>query len=46
MTRRGITPEMIAVGKTCTVFGYPHKTELDEARIEYIIPDEKRIEPR
>ena len=46
MTRRGITPEMIAVGKTCTVFGYPHKTKPDEARIEYIVLDEKRIELR
>jgi hypothetical protein len=46
MTRRGITPEMIAVGKTCTVFGYPHKSKQDEARIEYIVLDGKRIELR
>ena len=46
MERRGITPEMIAVGKTCTVFGYPHMTNPDEARIEYIILDGKRIELR
>jgi hypothetical protein len=46
MERRGITAEMIAVGKTCTVFGYPHMTNPDEARIEYIILDGKRIELR
>ena len=46
MQRRGITPEMIAPGKTCTVFGYPHTSKADEARIEYIILDGKRIELR
>jgi uncharacterized protein DUF6152 len=46
MQRRGITPEMIAPGKTCIVFGYPHTSNLDEARIEYIILDGKRIELR
>ena len=46
MQRRGITPEMIAPGKTCTVFGYPHTSKPDEARIEYIILDGKRIELR
>lgn len=46
MERRGITPELIAAGKTCTVFGYPHSSNPDEARIEYIILDGKRIELR
>jgi hypothetical protein len=46
MDRRGITQDMIAPGKTCTVFGYPHKSRPDEARIEYIILDGKRIELR
>lgn len=46
MGRRGVTPEMIAPGKTCTVFGYPHTTEPDEARIEYMIIDEQRYELR
>jgi hypothetical protein len=46
MERRGITPDMIAPGKTCTVFGYPHTSNPDEARIEYIILDGKRIELR
>jgi hypothetical protein len=46
MQRRGVQPEMIAVGKTVTVFGYPHMTEPDEARIEYIIVDGQRFELR
>jgi len=46
MGRRGVTEEMIAPGKTCTVFGYPHMTEPDEARIEYIIIDGTRHELR
>ena len=46
MERRGITPDIIAAGKTCTVFGYPHTSNPDEARIEYIILDGKRIELR
>jgi hypothetical protein len=46
MQARGVTPDMIAVGKTCTVFGYPHTTKPDEARIEYIIVDDKRVELR
>src|SRR4029453_2517770 len=44
MQQRGITPDMIAPGKTCTVFGYPHTSHPDEARIEYIILDGKRID--
>ncbi|MBL9036803.1 MAG: hypothetical protein JNN33_18715, partial [Rhodospirillaceae bacterium] len=27
MQRRGVTAEMIAPGKTCTVFGYPHMSK-------------------
>ena len=46
MQQRGITPDMIAPGKTCTVFGYPHTSNPDEARIEYIILDGKRVELR
>lgn len=46
MQQRGITPDMIAPGKTCTVFGYPHTSNPNEARIEYIILDGKRIELR
>jgi len=46
MERRGITPDIIAAGKTCTVFGHPHTSNPDEARIEYIIVDGKRVELR
>jgi len=46
MQSRGITQDLIAPGKTCTVFGYPHTSKPDEARIEYIILDGKRIELR
>lgn len=46
MQRRGVTAEMIAVGKTCTVFGYPHMSMPDEARIEYLIIDGRRYELR
>ena len=46
MQRRGITADDIAPGKTCTVFGYPHTSDPEEARIEYIILDGNRIELR
>lgn len=46
MQRRGVMPEMVAPGKTCTVFGYPSLTDPDEARIEYIIIDGTRYELR
>ena len=46
MQQRGITADMILPGKTCTVFGYPHTSNPDEARIEYIILDGKRVELR
>ena len=46
MGRRGVTEEMIAPGKTCTVFGYPHTSKPDEARIEYLIIDGNRHELR
>lgn len=46
MQRRGVTAEMIAPGRTCTVFGYPHLSRPDEARIEYMIIDGQRYELR
>lgn len=46
MLNRGVTADMIAPGKTCTVYGYPHKSHPEEARIEYIILDDKRYELR
>ena len=46
MQSRGATADLIAPGKTCTVFGYPHTSKPGEARIEYIVLDGKRIELR
>src|SRR5256886_14562137 len=46
MERRGITPDMLAPGQTRTVVGYPHTSNPDEARIEYIVLDGKRVELR
>src|SRR4051794_13458431 len=46
MQQRGFPPDIIAPGKTCPVFGYPHTTNPDEARIEYIILAGKRIKLR
>ena len=46
MQSRGATPDVVAVGKTCTVYGYPSTSKPDEARIEYIVVDGKRIELR
>ena len=46
MLQRGATADLIAPGKTCTVFGYPHTSKPAEARIEYIVLDGKRIELR
>jgi hypothetical protein len=46
MQARGATADLIAPGKTCTVFGYPHMSKPNEARIEYIVLEGKRIELR
>ena len=46
MQARGVAPEAIAPGTTCTVFGYPHTSIPDEARIEYIVLAGKRVELR
>jgi hypothetical protein len=46
MQQRGATADRIAPGKTCTVFGYPHTSDPNEARIEYIVLEGKRIELR
>ena len=46
MQSRGVTPQMIAPGKTCTVHGYPHNSKATEARIEYMLVDGKRYELR
>lgn len=36
LQRRGVTPEMLAIGATATVEGYPHKSNPDELRAERI----------
>jgi hypothetical protein len=36
MENRGLKKEMLKVGETATVVGYPHKTEKDEMRVERI----------
>lgn len=46
MRNRGVEAAMIEPGKTCTVHGYPHKTDPEEARIEYILLGGKRFELR
>ena len=46
MQARGVTVDLIAPGKICTVFGYLHTSKPDEAPIEYIVLDGKRIELR
>ena len=46
MQNRGITADMIASGKTCTVYGFPHKSDPREARIEHITLEGKRYELR
>jgi len=46
MQSRGVSKEMVAPGRTCTVYGYPHKSDPNEARIEYIVLDGKRFELR
>src|ERR1044072_2222268 len=43
---RGATADLLPTGKICTVLGYPHTPQPDEARIEYIVLDGKRIELR
>ena len=37
MENRGLKKEMLKVGETATVVGYPHKTEKDEMRAERIM---------
>ncbi len=46
MTNRGALPELIAVGKTVTVFGYPSTVEKDEMRAERITTGGKTYELR
>ncbi len=46
MRSRGLTPEMVAVGKTVTVVGYPHRTDEQELRAERVIAEGKTVELR
>jgi hypothetical protein len=46
MSNRGITAEMLKVGKTVSVEGYAHKTNATEMRAERITLDGKLIELR
>lgn len=46
MENRGLPKEMLKVGTTATVVGYPHKTEADELRAERIIIGTKSTELR
>jgi hypothetical protein len=46
MERRGISRDMLAVGKAATVVGYPHRTDPEEMRAERITIDGKTVELR
>ncbi|WP_374449995.1 DUF6152 family protein [Stella sp.] len=46
MRARGLTPEMVAVGKTVTVVGYPHRTDGGELRAERVVAAGKTVELR
>ena len=46
MGNRGITADMLKVGKTVSVEGYVHKTDASEMRAERITLDGKTVELR
>lgn len=46
MENRGLSPEMLSVGKTATVVGYQNRNTPDELRAERITVDDKTIELR
>jgi len=46
MQSRGATPDLVAVGKTVTAYGYPSTVEKDEMRAERITIDGKTVEMR
>lgn len=46
MRTRGLTPEMVAVGKKVTAVGYPHRDDEAEMRAERVIAEGKTIELR
>lgn len=46
MTRRGLSAEMLKVGTTATVVGYPHRKDAGEMRAERITVEGKTVELR
>lgn len=46
MKSRGLSQEMLRVGTTATVVGYPHRETTDELRAERITIDGKTVELR
>ena len=46
MESRGLQRDALAVGKTVSVQGYPHRTQKDELRAERITVDGKTVELR
>ncbi len=46
MESRGLTKEALASGAKVTVYGYPHRSKLDELRAERITIGEKTTELR
>lgn len=46
MRARGLTPEMVAVGKSVSVVGYPHRNDETEMRAERVIAEGKTVELR
>jgi hypothetical protein len=46
MSSRGATAQVIAVGKTISVYGYPSRANHDEMRAERIMVDGKTYEMR
>ena len=46
MTNRGALPELVAVGKSISAYGYPSTVEKDEMRAERISVDGKTYEMR
>lgn len=46
MERRGLTQDMLAVGSTATVVGYPNRSDPGEMRAERITVGDKSVELR
>jgi hypothetical protein len=46
MRSRGATPELVAIGKTVSAYGYASTVEKDEMRAERITVDGKTVELR